>query len=180
MFFQLSATQSSGTFGPLLASFKTKMEKLAGLHNMWMLKLTDLVKEVAKYSDELQKTHKKVKEDESGTLEAVKAIQETTVLLQKSKEVYKQRCLELEKLKRENAVQKDLEKAEVKFRKAQDDYKTLVDKYCGIRDHFEKKMTSASKHFQEVETAHLKQMREFVEAYCQIIDNNNNQWGRVS
>ncbi len=23
-------------------------------------------------------------------------------------------------------------------------------------------------------------MREYVEAYCQIVDNNNNQWGRVS
>merc|ERR1719282_1628049 len=29
-------------------------------------------------------------------------------------------------------------------------------------------MTLAAKHFQEVESAHLKQMREFVETYCQI------------
>ena len=144
-----------------------------------MLKLSDLVKEVAKYTDELHKTHKKVKEDESSTLDSVKTIQETTNLLQKSKEVYKQRCLEVERLKRENATQKELEKSEAKFRKAQEEYKGLVDKYCGVRDEFERKMTVTAKRFQEVEDSHLKQMREFVETYCQIVDNNNTQWGKV-
>ena len=62
---------------------------------------------------------------------------------------------------------------------AQDDYKSLVDKYCLVRDDFERKMTLAAKHFQEVESAHLKQMREFIESYCQIMDNNNNLLGRV-
>ena len=164
----------------MMSTFKTKTERLAGVHNQWMSKLYDLVKEVAKYTDELHRTHKKVKEDEALTLESVKLIQETTAMLQKSKEVYKQRCLEVEKLKRENASAKELEKSEVKFRKAQEEYKGWVDKYCGVRDDFEKKMTVASKHFQEVESAHLKQMREFVESYCQIADNSNNQWGRVS
>lgn len=42
-----------------------------------------------------------------------------TVALQKTKEIYKQRCLELEKLKRDNASAKELEKSEAKFRKAQ-------------------------------------------------------------
>ena len=60
-----------------------------------------------------------VKEDESPTLDAVKSIQETTVMLHKAKEIYKQRCAEMEKLKRDNASSKDLEKAESKFRKAQ-------------------------------------------------------------
>ena len=93
--------------------------------------------------------------------------------------MYKQRCLELEKLKRDNASVKELEKAESKFRKAQDDYKSLVDKYTQIREDFERKMTLAAKHFQEVENIHLKQMREFIENYCQIVDNNNNLLGRV-
>ena len=109
----------------------------------------------------------------------MKSIQETTIMLHKTKEIYKQRCAELEKLKRDNASIKDLEKAESKFRKAQDDYKSLVDKYCLVRDDFERKMTLAAKHFQEVESAHLKQMREFIESYCQIVDNNNNLLGRV-
>jgi hypothetical protein len=40
-------------------------------------------------------------------------------LLQKTKEVYKQRCLELEKLKRDNGSTKEVEKSEAKFKKAQ-------------------------------------------------------------
>lgn len=71
----------------MLASFKSKTEKIASIHNQWMLKLSELVKEVAMYTDSLHKTHKKVKEDEAVTLEAVKLIQDTTVMLQKSKEV---------------------------------------------------------------------------------------------
>ena len=78
-----------GTFSPLLGAYKTKNERLAAIHASWTAKLSELVKEVSMYGDRLQKTHKKVKEDESATLEAVKLIQDTTGLLQKSKEVRK-------------------------------------------------------------------------------------------
>ena len=74
---------------------------------------------------------------------------------------------------------KELEKCEAKVRKAQEDYKSLVDKYTMARDDFEKKMTAATKQFQDIETAHLTQLRAFVETYCQLIDNNLNQLGRV-
>jgi hypothetical protein len=169
-----------GTFTPMLLAFKVSAEKLSGIHNQWSLKLNELVREVIKYTEDQHKKHKHVKDDVSPTLEAVKTIQDTTVLLHKAKETYKQRCLEVEKLKRDGASTKDLEKAEAKFRKAQDDYKSLVDKYCQVRDEFERKMTLAAKHFQDVESGHLKQMREFIESYCQIVDNNNNLLGRVS
>ena len=108
--------------------------------------------------------------------------QETTSLLGKSKETYKQRSLELEKLRRDSASSsaKELEKSETKFRKSQEDYKNLVDKYCLVREEFERKMGAAAKKFQELEYAHLRKMREFVESYCQIADDNNNCWGRVS
>lgn len=174
-----TVNNSVGTFTPLLLAFKVATEKLSGIHNQWSLKLNDLLRDVLKYNDEQQKKHKQVKDEESGTLDSVKSIQDTTNLLQKAKELYKQRCLELEKLKRDNASVKELEKAESKFRKAQDDYKSLVDKYTQIREDFERKMTLAAKHFQEVESTHLKQMREFIENYCQIVDNNNNLLGRV-
>ena len=177
---QLNTSGPCGTVSPVLQSFKAATEKFAAIHNLWMIKLTDLMKEVNRYSDDLHRIHKKVKEDESPTSDAVKNIQETTVMLQKSKENYKQRCLEVEKLRREGASTKELEKSEVKFRKAQEEYKSLVDKYCGVRDEFEKKMTLAAKHFQVVEVEHLGKMREFVEMYCKIVDDNNNQWGRVS
>ncbi len=114
-----------------------------------MARLSDLARDIVRYSEELHKVHKKVKEDESTTLEAVKAIQETTAMLQKSKEAYKQRCMEVERMRRDGGVSTgQLERSEAKFRRTQDEYKALVDKYCGVRDDFEKKMTLSSKHFQ--------------------------------
>ena len=47
---------------------------------------------------------------------------------------------DLEKLKKDGASLKDIEKAETKLRKAHDEYKVLVDKYNTIRDEFEKRM----------------------------------------
>lgn len=86
-----------------------------------------------------------VKEEESGTLEVVQAIQATTLTLQKAKDTYTQKGLEFDKLKKENASPKDLEKAEAKFKKAQEDYKNLVEKYSSIKEDFEKKMYIACK-----------------------------------
>ena len=76
-------------------------------------------------------------------MEIVQSIQNVTVTLQKARELCFQRGLELEKLKRDNASQRELEKAEVKFKKAQDDYKTLVEKYSIIRNDFESKISQA-------------------------------------
>lgn len=89
--------------------------------------------------------HMQVKEEQSGTLDSVQVIQSTTLALQKAKDVYLQKGGELDKLKKDNASAKDIEKAELKFKKAQDDYKVLVDKYNAVKDDFEKKMTIACK-----------------------------------
>lgn len=82
-----------------------------------------------------------VKEDESGTLEAVQAIQSTTLMVQKAKDLYTQKGLEVDKLKKESASTKDIEKAELKLRKAHEDYKSFVEKYSVIKEDFERKMT---------------------------------------
>lgn len=84
-----------------------------------------------------------MKEEESSTLEVVQSIQGITVTLHKAKDMCMQKGLELEKLRKDNASQRELEKAEVKFKKAQDDYRALVDKYTVIRNDFEAKMTQA-------------------------------------
>lgn len=84
-----------------------------------------------------------MKEEESSTLEVVQNIQSITVTLQKAKDMCLQKGLELEKLKKDNASQRELEKSEAKFKKSQDDYKSLVDKYTIVRNDFETKMTQA-------------------------------------
>ena len=37
----------------------------------------------------------------------------------------------------------------------------------------------SSNNLQDIETSHLSQLRTHVETYCQIVDHNNNQLGRV-
>ncbi|KAG5330661.1 FCHO2 protein, partial [Acromyrmex charruanus] len=90
-----------------------------------------------------------------------------------------QKRLELEKLRKDNASQRELEKAEGKFKKAQDDYRTLVDKYTVIRNDFEAKMTQACRRFQDVEETHLKHMKEFLNTYADVLQTNHEQVGQV-
>jgi F-BAR domain only protein len=65
--------------------------------------------------------------------------------LQKAKDIYLQKGGELDKLRKDNASAKEIEKAEVKLKKAQDDYKVLVEKYSNVKEEFEKKMNIACK-----------------------------------
>ena len=102
----------------------------------------------------------------------------------------------------------EIEKAEAKYRRSHEEYKTSVSLFGNARDDFERKMTLATRrfqvttslttqnivtknysyqiydtrrftYFQEVETSHITQLRNHVETYCQIVDHNNNQLGRV-
>ncbi|PNF33745.1 F-BAR domain only protein 2 [Cryptotermes secundus] len=168
-----------GTFAPLWQVLRTSAEKLSNLHMQMVQKVSELVKEVSRYADELHKKHKTVKEEESGTLEVVQTIQSTALTLQKAKDTYTQKGLEFDKLKKENASAKDLEKAEAKLKKAQEDYRNLVEKYSAIKEDFEKKMSLACKHFQDVEESHIKQMKEFLNTYAEVLQNNHDLIGQV-
>ena len=59
------------TFTPLWQLLKTSCEKVAQLQLQMAQKLTEMVKDVGKYSDELARKHKIVKESESSTVEAI-------------------------------------------------------------------------------------------------------------
>lgn len=99
-----------GTFAPVWDVLKLSTEKLASSHLDLVRKLQELIKEVQKYGDEQTKAHKKTKEEVSSTLDAVQNIQSITQTLQKSKENYSAKCFEYEKLKKEGATQKEIEK----------------------------------------------------------------------
>ncbi|XP_043493056.1 F-BAR domain only protein 2 isoform X5 [Polistes fuscatus] len=174
-----NSSSTQGTFAPVWAALRGAAEKLAGLHLQMAQRVAELIKDVSKYADELHKKHKAVKEEESSTLETVQNIQAITVTLHKAKDLCTQKGNELEKLKKDNASQRELEKAEAKFKKAQDDCKTLVEKYTLIRNDFETKMTQACRRFQDVEEAHLKQMKEFLNAYADVLQLNHEQVGQV-
>ena len=78
----------------MLLALKTASEKLSTIHLATLAKVSDLVKELEKYSADLHKKHKMIKDEESPTSDVVKSLQETTIMLHKSKEFYKKypRC----------------------------------------------------------------------------------------
>lgn len=106
-------------------------------------------------------------------------MQNITLNVQKSKDTYTQRGIELEKLKRENASAREIEKAEIKLKKAQEDYKNFVDKYASIKEDFEKKMSVTCKNFQEIEVSHLQHMKEFLNSYAEVVEWTHDQMGKV-
>ncbi|XP_030375016.1 F-BAR domain only protein 2 isoform X2 [Scaptodrosophila lebanonensis] len=169
----------NSTFAPVWTILRTSAEKLSTLHMQMVQKLSELVKDVAKYADELHKKHKTVKEEESQTLECVQAIQTSTVAVQKLRDLYASKVLELEKLRKDNASHKDVEKLETKLKKLQDDYRALLDKHNPIKNEFERRMTQTCKRFQEIEEVHLRQMKEFLSTYLEMLQNNHDMVGQV-
>ncbi|KAM9250714.1 F-BAR domain only protein 2 [Cariama cristata] len=168
-----------GTFAPVWDVFKTSTEKLASCHLDLVRRLQELIKEVHKYGDEQIKAYKKTKEDVSGTLEAVQNIQSITQALQKSKENYNAKCLEQERLKKEGATQREVDKAAVKSKKATDTYKLYVEKYASFKSDFEQKMTETAQKFQDIEETHLLRMKEIIESLSNTIKEIHLQIGEV-
>ncbi|XP_010581100.1 PREDICTED: FCH domain only protein 2 isoform X1 [Haliaeetus leucocephalus] len=168
-----------GTFAPVWDVFKSSTEKLASCHLDLVRRLQELIKEVHKYGDEQIKAYKKTKEDVSGTLEAVQNIQSITQALQKSKENYNAKCVEQERLKKEGATQREVDKAAVKSKKATDTYKLYVEKYAAFKSDFEQKMTETAQKFQDIEETHLLRMKEIIESLSNTIKEIHLQIGEV-
>ncbi|XP_028661496.2 F-BAR domain only protein 2 isoform X1 [Erpetoichthys calabaricus] len=168
-----------GTFAPVWEVFKTSTEKLASCHLELVRKLQELIKDAQKYSDEQIKTHKKTKEEVSSTLESVQNIQSITQALQKSKENYNVKSVEQERLKKEGATQKEIEKAGIKTKKATETYKAFVEKYASAKIDFEQKMTETAQKFQDIEEAHVLQMKEIIQCYSVAIEETHLQISQV-
>uniref|UniRef100_A0A8C7JYI9 FCH and mu domain containing endocytic adaptor 2 n=1 Tax=Oncorhynchus kisutch TaxID=8019 RepID=A0A8C7JYI9_ONCKI len=133
-----------GTFAPVWDVFKTSTEKLASCHLELVRKLQELIKDVQKYVDDQAKVHKKTKEEVASTNGAVQTIQTTGVALQKSKENYNAKTVDQERLRKEGATQREVDKAGVKAKKATEAYKGLVEKYATAKSEFEQKMAETA------------------------------------
>lgn len=142
---KVGSSGSSGTFAPLLIILKASAERLSELHTQMVQKTAELVKSILKYADELHKKHKSVKEEESGTQDAVQQMKESTIAVQKAKDVYQSRLQEVEKLRKENGSAKEIEKAEAKLKKHQEEYRVLAEKHNPIKQEFERRMSVTCK-----------------------------------
>ncbi|XP_051794186.1 F-BAR domain only protein 2 isoform X2 [Acanthochromis polyacanthus] len=168
-----------GTFAPVWDVFKSSTEKLATCHLELVRKLQELIKEVQKYVEEQAKAHKKTKEEVASTLEAVQNIQSISQALQKSKEIYNAKTVEQERLRKEGATQRDVDKAGVKAKKATETYKSYVEKYATAKSEFEQKMTETAQKFQDIEENHILHMKEIIHSYSQSVDETHVQIGEV-
>ncbi|XP_050965456.1 F-BAR domain only protein 2 isoform X3 [Labeo rohita] len=168
-----------GTFAPVWDVFKQSTEKLAACHMELVRKLQELIKEVQKYVEEQAKNHKKTKEEVSSTLEAVQNIQSVSQALQKSKENYINKTLEQERMRKEGATQRDLDKAGLKVKKATETYKSYVEKYATAKTEFEQRMTETAQKFQGIEEEHVLRMQEIIHSYCQSVEETHIQIGEV-
>uniref|UniRef100_A0A3Q0S4E9 FCH and mu domain containing endocytic adaptor 1 n=1 Tax=Amphilophus citrinellus TaxID=61819 RepID=A0A3Q0S4E9_AMPCI len=168
-----------GTFAPMWDVFRVSSDKLALCHLELMKKLNDLIRDINKYADEQVKIHRKTKEEMVGTVETVQALQVQSGHLQKSKEGYHTKCLELDRLRKEGAPQKELEKAELKSKKAAESFALCIEKYNRVGGEFEQKMSESAQKFQEIEEAHLRQMKQLIKGYSHSIEDTHVQVGQV-
>ncbi|XP_038820486.1 F-BAR domain only protein 2 isoform X4 [Salvelinus namaycush] len=168
-----------GTFAPVWDVFKTSTEKLASCHLELVRKLQELIKDVQKYVDDQAKVHKKTKEEVASTNGAVQAIQTTGVALQKSKENYNAKTVDQERLRKEGATQREVDKAGVKAKKATEAYKGLVEKYATAKSEFEQKMAETAQKFQNIEESHIVHMKDIIQSYAQSVDETHVQIGEV-
>lgn len=168
-----------GTFAPMWDIFRSSAEKLAGCHMDLVKKLQELIKEVQRYVEEQAKAHKKTKEEVAPTLEAVQNIQSISQALQKSKENYNAKTVDQERLRKEGATQRDLDKAGVKAKKATETYKSYVEKYATAKSEFEQKMAETAQRFQDIEENHILHMKEITRSYSQSVEETHVQIGEV-
>ncbi|XP_067415966.1 F-BAR domain only protein 1 [Emydura macquarii macquarii] len=168
-----------GTFAPLWEVFRISSDKLALCHLELVRKLQDLLREVARYGEEQGKVHKKSKEEVSGTLEAIQLLQGVAQMLPKSKENYHSKCLESERLRREGTHQKEMDKAELKSKKAAEALRRVVEKYNVARADFEQRMLDSATRFQEMEELHLRHMKGLISSYLHSLEDTHVQIGQV-
>uniref|UniRef100_A0A8C5C9G0 FCH and mu domain containing endocytic adaptor 2 n=1 Tax=Gadus morhua TaxID=8049 RepID=A0A8C5C9G0_GADMO len=168
-----------GTFAPVWDVFRSSTEKLAACHLELVRKLQELIKEVQKYVDDQAKAHKKTKEEVASTLEAVQNIQTTSQALTKSKEAYNAKTVEQERLRKEGATQREVDKAGVKAKKATETYKSYVEKYATAKSEFEQKMAETAQKFQDIEESHVLHMKEIIQSYSQSVEETHVQIGEV-
>ncbi|KAJ8274626.1 hypothetical protein COCON_G00092510 [Conger conger] len=168
-----------GTFAPMWDVFRVSSDKLALCHLELMRKMNSLINDINKYGEDQVKMHRKTKEEVVATLESVQMLQVQNGQLQKARENYHSKCSDADRLRREGAPQKELEKAEMKSKKAAESFSSSVEKYNRVGGDFEQKMSESAQKFQELEEAHLRQMKQLIKAYSHSIEDTHVQVGQV-
>ncbi|CAH8491661.1 unnamed protein product [Heterobilharzia americana] len=166
---QAGSYNTTSSFKPCWSLLKQLIDQISQVHLNIAQERQNLSRDVQKYLEEQHKRQKLIKDTEASTQEVVHAFQITSMQLQKAKEAYHSRYNEYERAMRlESGSSREQEKLEVKLKKAQDEYKYSVEKYNNLRNQFVSKMHISCAQFEEIEAAHLEQMREFLHRYASV------------
>ncbi|VDK24182.1 unnamed protein product [Taenia asiatica] len=167
---QAASYSSAGSLKLWWSLFSSFLEKSISLRSNLESERLNIWRDVQKYLEELQKKQRNLKDNESSTQEVVHSFQVATTHLQKAKELYHTRYKEYERVRlNETHSTRDIEKAETKLKKAQDEYKYSVEKYNNLRLQFVDKMRLACNNFEEMEVAHLTRMCEFFGRFAEAL-----------
>ncbi|UXI18148.1 STE20-related kinase adapter protein alpha [Sarcoptes scabiei] len=168
-----------GTFQPLWLVLKTSTEKLSTVHMQTLQRLNQLMKEINKYCDDHHRKQKQIKNEELSTIEAINELKEIFIALNKAKEFYHSKTVEVERFRRDNSSQKDIEKAEARLNKACSEYKNLIEKYRKVKEEFETKFCISCQNFQKIEEDHINQMKSYLTNYSDILESGQALMGQV-
>jgi hypothetical protein len=168
---QTSKFSVNGTIYPLWLPIKELNERLNTVHSQQIQQTNDIVKELQRYYDDLNKKIKKLRDNETPTQQCVQTFQEITQSLTKSKDQYHTVAIEHEKQRR--ADNPNIQKLEKKLKLSQDEYKANIEKYNFTRNEYERRLNDSLQNFQASEEVHLRQMRSLIDSYSKMLINNN-------
>ncbi|TWW58176.1 F-BAR domain only protein 1 [Takifugu flavidus] len=180
-----SNSSPQGTFAPMWDVFRVSSDKLALCHQELMRKMNDLIRDINKYGEEQVKIHRKVRASRTdkggdggdgggGAGAAGSERPPSEVEGGLSRQV-----LELDRLRKEGAPLKELEKAELKSKKAAESFALCIEKHNRVGAEFEQKMSESSLKFQGIEETHLRQMKQLIKGYSHSIEDTHVQVGQV-
>ncbi|CAF0759132.1 unnamed protein product [Adineta steineri] len=202
---QLLKTQYVGTFTPIWNLIRELIEKMTATHNSTVNIYQDLLRDVHNYQEVYQKkfkTHIQKDSDISRSTELFSQLNNAFNTVNKSKEQYHSIALDYDRTKRsgnhalnntsmstsqDNAshsltqsainsiTARQNERLEKKYRQAQDDYKSTIEKYNLLRNDYEKRFQDACNKFQGFEIEHIEKMLAYSLNYSDILQRNGEQ-----
>ncbi|CAM4740239.1 unnamed protein product [Rotaria magnacalcarata] len=202
---QLHKAQYLGTFTPIWNLIRDLFDKVSSAHLVTVNFYQELLHDIHNYQDIHQKKvkgHIQKDGDITRTLDLISHLNTALHIVNKAKEQCHSIGSDYERAKRANsnvsnnssstAAQensspslaqsamnslslKQLERLEKKYRLAQDDYKSTVDKYNLIRIEYEKRFQDTCTKFQDFEINHIEKLLAFSLNYSEIIQRNNDQ-----
>ncbi|EDV22174.1 uncharacterized protein TRIADDRAFT_59405 [Trichoplax adhaerens] len=157
-----------GTFQPVFNYIRKSTENVSNLYQEDARKMQDLIKDIIKCGETLKEKYKLAKDSVANTADDVQTLQILSANIYKARDIYHGRESEVERLRRENATTKDIDKMLSKAKKASDDYKNALDKFPPARKNFITKFTKSCGVFHSHETFHLERMATLVKKFVEL------------